>query len=62
MGGGYSSMVECLPDFCKALGSIPRATKKKKKHQLPLLGSYLVCIYLPSLLVSQAFDLEAALF
>jgi len=30
---GFSSVVECLPSKCKALGSVPSSEKRKKKKE-----------------------------
>jgi len=43
-GWGFSSVVECLPRKCKALGSVPSSEKKnqkKKKRVLEELSSFL---------------------
>jgi len=32
-GWGFSSVVECLPSKCKALGSVPSSEKKKKEKK-----------------------------
>jgi len=36
-GLGFSSVVECLPSKCKALGLVPSSGKKEKKESIPSL-------------------------